>query len=389
MKSLAITRSNLPVQGVRLLMEKSANIPDAIHLEVGEPNINTPIHIREAAENAMRDEFTHYTPNAGLTSLREAIVKDLKQRYDIDANAKQTAVTAGAVNALMISLLAIVDPDEEVLIPDPAWPNYELMLRMQGSIARKYTLDADRGFLPDLSELESLVNSKTKAILINTPGNPTGAVFHETKIKELLDFATRHDLYLISDEVYDGIVFEEKHISPKTFDKEERVISIFSFSKNYAMTGWRVGYAVASEKIISTMTKIIEPVISCAPAFAQKAAENALNTPDDFLISMANGYRERRDKAFDILTKAKIKAYKPKGAFYMLIDISDAGLPSDEFAFALLEEEKVSVGPGSTFGETTKDMIRISLATEELDLLEGVSRICNFILRCKEKVTSK
>ncbi len=387
MRELAASRRQLPVQGVRLLMEASAKIPEAIHLEVGEPNINTPLAIRKAAEEAMAEGITHYTPNAGLLSLRETIVEDMKRKYNVNTSVDEIVVTTGAVTALMVAMLALVDQGEEVLIPDPAWPNYEIMALMQGAKPVPYPLKAEQGFIPDISQLETLVTEKTKAIMINTPGNPTGAVFTQKEIIDLLEFARKHDLFVISDEVYDGIIFDgEKHISPKTFDEDGRVISIYSFSKSYAMTGWRVGYAVAAKEIIATMTKLIEPVISCAPAFAQKAAETALNSPNDFLIEMANGYERRRDKAYELFVEANIKAYKPKGAFYMMVDISEAGFPSSEqFALTLLEEEKVAVGPGGTFGQTTKEMIRLSLATEERDLLEGVKRICRFIVKYKKK----
>lgn len=384
MKGLSSISTELPVQGVRLLMDASANIPDAIHLEVGEPNVNTPLYIRKAAEEAMQNEYTHYAPNAGLTSLRESIVDHMKTKYNLDTTVNNVAVTAGAVNALMVSLLAIVDRGEEVLIPDPAWPNYEMMLKVQGAIPKRYELLPERNFTPDVTKLDRLVTEKTKAIMINSPGNPTGAVYDKNTLKEIIKFAKRHDLYVISDEVYDEIVFEEEHVCVKNLDEDDRVVSIYSFSKSYAMTGWRVGYAIASEEIIGLMTRLIEPVVSCAPSFAQKAAEVALKESDNFLIEMRDHYKKRRDNAFAILEKNNVRAYKPKGTFYMLIDMSSTNIPSDKIAFKLLEEEKVSVGPGTTFGETTKDMIRISLATEESELLEGVQRICDFIKKYEQ-----
>lgn len=379
MQSLSVSSSSLPVQGVRLLMEESSKIPNAIHLEVGEPNVNTPEHIRQAATAAMNREITHYTPNAGLISLRESIVEHLQYKYGLNLDTDQVVVTAGAVNALMLSIMAIVDSGEEVLIPDPAWPNYEMMLIIRGAVPKRYQLNPENGFIPDVEQLERLVTKKTKAILINSPGNPTGAVFDERTIKKLVEFASKYDLYVISDEVYDEIVFEDKHFCTMTFDNEERVISIFSFSKSYAMTGWRVGYAIGSKKIIRTMTKLIEPVISCAPSFAQKAAETALKDSDEFLANMRENYQNRRDKAYDIFIKNNVSAFKPKGTFYMLVDFSETDLPPNDIAFKLLREKKVSVGPGTTFGDVSKKMIRISLATEQSELLEGVERICNFI----------
>lgn len=367
-------------------MEKSSEYPAAIHLEVGEPNVNTPYYIREAASRAMQDQITHYTPNAGLSTLRSSIVEHMKKKYGLLINKDQIAVTAGAVNALMISFLTIVNTGEEVLVPNPGWPNYEMMLSIIGATPKQYELSPKRNFIPDIKQLERMVTDKTKAILINTPSNPTGAVFSKKVIKELIHFASKYDLYVISDEVYDELIFENEHNCLQKFDRENRVISVFSFSKSYAMTGWRVGYAIGPKELIEPMTKLIEPVISCAPAFAQRAAETALKKSDEFLIEMRKVYRERRDKVYELFVKNNIIAYKPQGTFYMLIDISDTDLLPEEFAFKLLHEEEVAVAPGNTFGDITERMCRISLATKEEDLLEGSRRISRFINKYKQKV---
>src|SRR5699024_10156615 len=278
---------------------------------------------------------------------------------------------------------------EEVLIPDPSWPNYESILFMQGSIPVKYDLKPDNNFIPDFSQLETLVTNKTKAIMINSPNNPTGAVYSKETILALIQFAKRHNLYVISDEVYDEITFENTHYCAKNSDDDGRVISIFSFSKSYAMTGWRVGYAIGSESLINAMTKLIEPVISCAPSFAQKAAEAALTGSDEFLIEMRDIYLRRRDNVYKILNENDIKAYKPGGTFYMLIDISPTGLTSNDSAMRLLHEKKVAVGPGETFGIITKKMVRISLATADGELEEGVKRIRDFINENHNEQNSK
>ncbi|MET3292511.1 UNVERIFIED_CONTAM: aspartate/methionine/tyrosine aminotransferase [Brevibacillus sp. OAP136] len=383
MKELSKTRSKLPNSGIRQLMELSANIPDAIHLEVGEPNVNTPQHIREAATLAMNEGFTGYTSVPGYKSLRDALCEHLGFRYGLKITSEQVMVTSGAVTALTASLLAIADADDEILIPDPGWPVYEMMVLAQGSVAKRYPLQLENGFAPDLEQLEQLVTPKTKAILINTPGNPTGAILGQEQILELLAFAVKHDLYVISDEVYDGIVFDGTHISPKTFDTDGRVISIFGASKNYAMTGWRIGYAVASPEITTLMGKVMLPLVSCATSISQKAAEAAIRGPQDFVEEMRQSYKQRRDKAYDLFTQAEVKAFKPDGAFYMLVDMAELGRPADELALQLLKEEKVAVAPGTTFGELTNKMVRISLASEESQLLEGVKRICTFIARHK------
>ncbi|MGE5702860.1 MAG: pyridoxal phosphate-dependent aminotransferase [Clostridia bacterium] len=383
MKPLSKTRSKLPNSGIRQLMELSANIPDAIHLEVGEPNVNTPQHIREAATLAMNEGFTGYTSVPGYKSLRDALCEHLGHQYGFRVASDQIVVTSGAVSALTGSLLAIADADDEILIPDPCWPVYEMMILAQGCVPKRYPLLPENSFAPDLEQLEKRVTAKTKAILINSPGNPTGAVLNREQITALLAFAVKHDLYVISDEVYDGIVFEGTHISPKSFDPDGRVISIFGASKNYAMTGWRIGYAVANPEIAALMGKVMLPLISCATSISQKAAEAAIKGPQDFVEEMRLSYKERRDKAYDLFAQANVKVYKPAGAFYMLVDMAELGRTADELVLDLLKEEKVAAAPGTTFGELTRSMVRISFATEESQLLEGVKRICRFIDRHK------
>lgn len=374
-------RSNLPRSGIRELMDASSRMPDAIHLEVGEPNVDTPMYICEAAMEAMKKGFTHYTPNAGLYSLREKLAAYLNDLYLLHIVPEQTIVTSGAVNALSTCLLTLVDTGEEVLIPDPGWPNYEQMVLNQNAIPVRYLLKPENHFIPDLDDLEKAVSNKTKVIIINSPGNPTGSVYPEDKLKDILSFASKHNLYVISDEVYDGIVYDGKHNSALSFDQEDRVISVYSFSKNYAMTGWRVGYAVAPLPVAKVMAKVQEPIISCPSSISQKAAEAAIAGPRDFIYEMCEIYKKRRDQVYSIFNREGIKAYNPEGAFYMLIDLSEVSIPSHEIAHTLLHEEHVAVAPGSTFGKLTEKMIRISFAVCDEDLVEGARRICNFIKR--------
>lgn len=379
MKQISAVREKLPRSGIREIMEKALRMEDVIHLEVGEPNVDTPSHICDAAYKAMNDGFTHYTSNAGLDSLRRQLALYLQKQYQLNIDSSNVIVTPGAVTALNVSLLSLVDPYEEVLIPDPGWPNYEQMILSQGAIPVRYNLIPQDGFLPDFAQLEKVVTSKTKVLMINTPGNPTGGIFDKDTILKLLSFVKRHNLYLISDEVYDGIIFEGEHTSPKTFDDEDRVISVYSFSKNYAMTGWRLGYAVAPKKIAGIMAKTLESMVSCASSVSQKAGEVALSGPQDFLEEMREIYKERRDKACELLEHHGLRVFKPKGAFYVMIDLSEVDKKGSELALSLLHEEKVAVAPGTTFGYSAENMIRISLATEESQLLEGVTRICNFV----------
>jgi aspartate aminotransferase/aminotransferase len=377
MKPLVPHREQLPQSGIREIFDRSFGIPNVIHLEMGEPDFDTPEHIKKAGMDAIQNGFTHYTPSAGIPSLREAISRHLQQ-LQIDCSNDQVTITSGAVTAITLCLLALLDEGEEALVPDPGWI-YPNMIISQSSVPIFYPLSIENNFLPDFNKMDKLVTDKTKVIVTNTPGNPTGAVFTEQKVKELLKFASKHDLYIISDEVYDGIIFDGKHISPMAYDTEGRVISIFSFSKNYAMTGWRLGYSVAPKHIATLISKLQEPMNACCNSISQKAAEAAINGPQQVVFDMMNTYRKRRNAVFQILEFNGVKAFNPKGAFYVMIDISNSRMSGKEFALKLLEEKKVAVAPGSAFGTNADKMVRISLATSEDQLLEGVRRICHLI----------
>jgi aspartate/methionine/tyrosine aminotransferase len=231
--------------GIREVMELAQAIPDAIHLEVGEPGFPTPVHIVEAAHLAAQAGFTKYTASAGMLSLRKLLVGKLKDLNGLEVAPESIVVTPGAVTAIATAIMAVVEPGDEVLLPDPGWPNYQMMVPAAGAVAVLYPLSAENGFTPDLAALDRLVTPRTKAMVINSPGNPTGAVFSRDVVLQLLAFARRHDLYLISDEVYEQMLFEGEHVSPARFDSDGRVVTVSGFSKTYAMTGWRLGYAVA------------------------------------------------------------------------------------------------------------------------------------------------
>jgi aspartate aminotransferase len=231
----------MPRSGIREIMDLAWATPDVIHLEVGEPNFPTPQHVIEAADRAARAGYTKYTPNAGLPQLREALVDKLRARNRIDARPGQMIVTHGAVEALYTSLLALVGPGDEILLPDPGWPNYRMMTTLTRTEARYYPLTPAGRYLPQIDDLERLIGSRTRVLLLNSPSNPLGAIIPEARMRELLAFAAEHDLWVVSDECYDEIVFDSSFVSAAALAEEERVVSVFSFSKTYAMTGWRVG----------------------------------------------------------------------------------------------------------------------------------------------------
>lgn len=379
MKPLAKNAVSMPRSKIREIMHLAMEMPDVIHLEVGEPDFPTPGHVVEAACAAARSGFTRYTPNAGVISLREAIVEKLLKYNGIEASIENVTVSAGAVCAIATSLMALMEPGEEILIPELSWPDYDMIITVNGWTLRRYPLLRDKGFMPDLDALRKLITERTKLLILNSPSNPTGAVFPAEIQRSMLDIAKEYDIYLISDETYDQLVFEDIHISPAVYDTEGRVLSIFSFSKVYAMTGWRVGYVVASKDISRLITEIQEPYVSCASAVSQKAAEAALRGSQHCLRVMVDSYRRRRDIALEILKSNNLFVYSPQGALYMLIDISSSKMDSYSFAMSLLHEQKVAVSPGDAFGPAGKDFIRICFAVADNHLKEGLKRICEHI----------
>ena len=240
-------------------------------------------------------------------------------------------------------------------------------------------MPADNGFEPKRENIEPLITDKTKAIMVNTPSNPTGAVFSEETVKMILELAVKYDLYVISDEMYDFLTYEGKHYSLKAMDPDGRVILISGASKKYAMTGWRIGYAIASEKITSLMNQLMVATIGNATAVAQKAVEAAITGPQDFVEFSIKDYKARRDAAVKIFEEEQVGFYYPHGAFYIMVDVACCHMDSEEFALKLLAEEHVAVAPGGTFGESSKQMIRISYGTEMDALCEGIRRMCRFI----------
>lgn len=379
MKALAENCTSMPRSGIREIMELAADYPDVIHLEVGEPNFDTPAHIVEAGAKAAKDGFTKYTPNAGITSLREAIALKLQTDNAINASIENVVVTTGGVGGLTSAIIACAQSGDEVLLPDPGWPNYVSAARFMGVEVIQYPLLPEEGFLPDFDALEDLVTARCKLILINSPSNPTGAVFPRSTIEKLVEFAQRHDLYMLSDEVYEHIVFEGEHVSPATLDPNGRVLGSYSFSKSYAMTGWRVGYVATSAEVALVIAKLQEPLTSCVSGISQKAAEAALNGSQACVTEMRESYKRRRDIAVDILRTNNLLTYVPQGAFYILVDISPAGMESYEFAKKLIKTKQVAVAPGGTFGQIGQRFVRVSMATAEDQLREGLERTCNFI----------
>ena len=378
MKAPAERAAALRRSEIRLLFDAAASIgPDVIRLEVGEPSFTTPAHVIDAAARAAHDGHTGYGPNGGLLSLRELLAGKLRRVNGIEASTDEIVVTPGGMNALYSIYLALLEPGDEVLLPTPGFPNMDETVALLRGTPVFYPLTADAGFLPDIEALEALVTARTKVLFVNTPANPTGAVYPAALMGDLVDFAARHDLWLLCDEVYDEMILSDGcvHTAAAPLDPDGRVITVCSFSKVYAMTGWRVGYAVAPVAVADVLRKLQEPLVSCPSTISQKAAEAALTGPREPYDQMLAAYRRRRAVALDTAASSGVEAIASDGTLYMLLDVSASGADDLEFALKLLDSHSVSVAPGSVFGPAGQGWARISLAAEEEAIAEGVRRL--------------
>ena len=370
--------------GIRAMMalaaERARQGLPVLHMEAGQPNFPTPPHVVEAAVEAARNGFTGYTPNTGISSLRSAVAARVNDRNGLTLDEGNVCITSGAVMGLYLALMAIVEQGDEVLVPDPGWPNYHSAVSMAGGHSVAYPLHPEAGYRLHVENLESLVTPRTRAIMINFPGNPTGAVMPADGVRELLAFAERHDLFVVSDEVYEDFVFDGVHNSILMNGLTDRLIMVSGASKSYAMTGWRLGWLVADSTVVAAAAKLVEPIASCPSSLSQVAAETALRGPQDCVRLMRDAYARAAQHVLEVLQPPGLLPVVPDGAFYALIDVSRSGLTSDAFARRLLTTEGVAVAPGSTFGDRTGQMVRISTACSEDDLVRGCTIIKNVLL---------
>ncbi|MBM3213635.1 aminotransferase class I/II-fold pyridoxal phosphate-dependent enzyme [Candidatus Poribacteria bacterium] len=378
-KPFASGTSRMPISGIRMVMDLAAKIPDAIHLEVGQPDFRTPPHIVEAAHRAALDGYTAYTPNAGFPSLRAACAEKVRRENLIDADASNIVVTVGSEGAVASTFVALVDHEDEVLVPEPGWTNYAMLTHARGATPIAYALHEEDGFVPRIDEIARRITHRTKLLVINSPGNPSGAVIPGDVMRELVALADDAGLYILSDEAYEKLVFDGEHVSPGRFDTAGRVVSAFSFSKSYAMTGWRVGFAVAAEPIAKLMTLLQEPYYSCAPSVSQKAAEAALAGPQDCVEQMVAAYARRQRTVVEAFGGTNLVGYQPAGAFYVLVSTSHMGMASFDLVRDCLEKTHVAVAPGATFGPRAEGYIRISVATRDEDVAKGAARLRDYL----------
>jgi aspartate/methionine/tyrosine aminotransferase len=367
----------MPPSGIRAITNRALAVPGVIRLEIGEPDFGTPDHIVEAAHRAAQDGYTRYTETQGLRSLREVWTERLRQVNGCAASAENLTVTAGATAALFATFASILEPGDEVMLPDPGWPNWTMMARMIGAADVGYRCSAGTGWLPDMDDLQRCISPRTRAILVNSPANPTGAVLDRAAMRALAKFAQRHDLWLISDECYDGIVFDGEHVGAASVGDPDRTVTVVSCSKTYAMTGWRVGCVAAPAALTASIAKVQQATQASVCAVAQKAAEAALSGPQECVAAMRDAYRSRRDLAVGILAEEGYPISPPQGAFYAMLDLSAVLDDSMLFALDLLERHKVAVAPGAAFGNTAPASLRIALCAGDDALREGLPRLCS------------
>ena len=377
----------IPPSGIRRFFDIAAEMEDVISLGVGEPDFVTPWSIRESCVYGLEQGYTSYTANRGLWELREEICALQKRNFNIDYDPKTNVlVTVGVSEALDIAMRAILTPGDEILIPEPCYVSYKACASLAGAVAVAVPAKIENNFSITPADLEAHVTNKTKALLIGYPNNPTGAILTKEQLMDIAKFAQEHDLIVISDEIYGDLTYGgERHVCFAGLPgMKDRTILLKGFSKAYAMTGWRIGYAMSNPAIISAMTKIHQYTMLCAPITAQIAAVEALRHGEKYMKKMVSEYDKRRRLIYDGLTNAGLKCFEPKGAFYIFPDITSTGLTSEEFAEQLLMKEHVALVPGTAFGQCGEGYVRCSYATSVTKISEAIARIEHFVQHCKK-----
>ncbi len=382
---LAPTVRSIPPSGIRRFFNIAAEMKGVISLGVGEPDFVTPWHIRESCVYGLNRGFTSYTANAGLPELREEIAKSLDRDYQVSYNPQtEILVTVGVSEGLDLALRALIAPGDEVLVPEPCYVSYKSCVTLAGGTAITVPTKIENDFRITAGELEPFVTPRTKVLLIGYPNNPTGAVMSRQDLIEIALFAKKHDLIVISDEIYAKLTYEGTHTCFSSLpDMRERTIVLNGFSKAYAMTGWRIGYAVSNPDFIAAMTKIHQYTMLCTPITAQVAAIEALKRGQKNVEQMTAEYNQRRRLILQGFRQMGLDCFEPKGAFYLFPSIKKTGLTSLEFAEQLLWAEKVALVPGDAFGESGEGFIRCSYATSTANIKEALLRIERFIATLK------
>ena len=367
--------------GIRKFFDIVSEMDDAISLGVGEPDFDTPWHIREEGIYSLEKGRTFYTSNSGLKELKEEVSKYLDRRFGLKYEPSgEIMITVGGSEAIDGALRAMLDEGDEVILPQPSYVSYEPCIVRADGVPVIVELKEENGFKLTRQQLEEVVTEKTKILIMPFPNNPTGAIMTEEELKPIVDFVIEHDLFVISDEIYSELTYSGTHASIEAFPgMKERTIVINGFSKSYAMTGWRLGYACGPKVILDQILKIHQFAIMCAPTTSQYAAIEALRHGDADVEKMRNEYDRRRRFLLNAFQEMGIECFEPFGAFYMFPSIKKFGMSSDEFATRLLKEEKIAVVPGTAFGDCGEGFLRISYAYSIEDLKAALERIESFI----------
>jgi aminotransferase len=373
----------LPPSGIRRFFELVEKMPDAISLGIGEPDFVTPWRVREAGIYSLESGHTHYTPNRGIRPLLEELARYLERRFGVSYDpAAELMITVGGSEAIDIALRAVVEPGDGVLIPQPCFVSYLPCAILAGGRATSVYTAVEHEFQVQVEDLAGVCDEGARVLLISYPSNPTGAIMPRRGMEVLIRFAEERDLLVISDEVYAELTYDGQHASAAAVaGAKERTILVGGFSKAWAMTGWRLGFAAGPAEIISAMVKVHSYAVMCSPTTAQEAAIEALRGCDEDVAQMRREYNQRRRVIVNRLNAMGLRCFEPKGAFYAFPSIAKTGLTCEEFAQRLLEEEKVAVVPGTAFGECGEGFVRCSYATSMPLIEEAMARMASFVAR--------
>ncbi len=379
----------LPPSGIRKFFDLLSSMEDVISLGIGEPDFITPWHIREAATYSLEKGYTMYTSNSGMLELRQELASYLELHYGVSYHPEyEILITVGSSEGLDLAMRAIINPGDEVIMPDPCYVAYPANTTLAGGVPILTPTSEENNFVIKAADIEARITDRTKAILIGYPANPTGAVRSKSESSAIAELAQKYNLLVISDEIYARLVYGVEHVCfPSLCGMKERTILIGGFSKSHAMTGWRIGYVAANQKLVEALTKIHQYTMLCAPTMAQMAAIEALRNGEDEVEKMVQEYNRRRRLMVKRLNEIGLPCFDPKGAFYAFPSIKATGMTSEEFAEKLLIEEKVAVVPGPAFGSCGEGFVRCCYATSLSDIEEALRRMDRFIRKSRPNTT--
>lgn len=383
---------NIPFSGIRKVFEE-ANIlekqgREIINLGIGRPDFDTPAHIKEAAIKALNEGFVHYTSNYGTEGLIDAIKTKLEKENGVRVDKNEIIVTVGANEAVSLAMMALLDPDDEVLVPNPSWLHYFYCAELAGAKSVSYPIKEENDFMINPADIEQLITNKTKMLVVNTPHNPTGAVLSKEVLESIADIAKKHNLIVISDEIYEKLIYEDQvHYSLASFQgMQERTLVVNGFAKAYSMTGWRIGFIAGPKPFIDAMVRVHQYSVTCPTSFAQVGAEMALRGPQDCVEYMKSEFNKRRQLVVDAVNQIDgLRVVCPQGAFYAFINIKELGLTSEEAARYFLHEAGIAMVPGSAFGEYGEGYIRAAFSNS----YENIAKAMNYLETATKKIIQK